>query len=275
MGTEYMNIFQLISGGEPFPFPTTYIQLQLAFMILPMLILIFVPKRILHSSPHLHKYAWIFGAIMFFASLAQGATWDNFGASKGIWIFDSENMIGHIEFIPVEEYFCIINAMLITTIFTMRVWTWKTDNPSRFKVSSVPGNWLRYIIIALFLGLGVIGWRFLLSGEDKYLFWGVNLGFFAPFYALEWAVGYQSFMRHRMPWLISWIVPGIYMYLFDSLAVNQGIWIFDYKFTTNTWLFGCINIEVLVVYVFIAKAVSLPIFWVMDYYDRKAKAAPA
>jgi len=151
----------------------------------------------------------------------------------------------------------------------MRIWTWKTDNPAKIKTAEAPGRWLKYSIIAVFLLLGVLGWKLLLSGIDAYLFWGVNLGFFAPFFALEWGVGYNAFMRHRMPWLISWLIPGVYMYLFDSLAVNQGIWIFDYKFTTNTWLFNVVNIEVLVVYLFIAKAVSLPIFWMLDKYDGK------
>ncbi len=269
MGSEFMNPIQLISGGQKFIFPITYVQLQAVFMIIPMLLLIFLPRRILHSSPHLHRYAWIFGSIMFVASLIQGASWDNLGAKYGIWIFDKANMIGHIGFIPIEEYVCIVNDMLLTTLFALQVWTFRTDHPDIVKVGKVPGGWLKYILIIIFLTLGIYGWKLLIDGVEKNLFFGIIFGFFFPFFALEYAVGFKSFMRWKLPWLASWLVPGLYMYFFDSLAVNQGIWIFDYKFTTNTWIFGTVNLEVFLVYISISKAVAQPIWWVMDYFDRK------
>jgi lycopene cyclase domain-containing protein len=269
MGSEFMNLIQLISGGQKFAFPATYVQLQAVFMLIPMLLLIFLPRRLLHSSPHLHKYAWIFGSIMFVASLIQGASWDNLGAKYGIWIFDKANMIGHIGFIPVEEYVCIVNDMLLTTLFALQVWTFRTDHLELCKEVKIPGAWLKYLLIVIFLVFGILGWNLLIKGEEKYLFFGIILGFFFPFFALEWAVGYDSFMRRKLLWLASWLIPGLYMYLFDSLAVNQGIWIFDYKFTTNTWIFGTINLEVFLVYISISKAVAQPIWWAMDFFDRK------
>ena len=63
MGSEFLNLIQVISGGQKFIFPVTYVHLQAVFMIIPMFMLIFFPRRLLHSSPHLHKYAWIFGII--------------------------------------------------------------------------------------------------------------------------------------------------------------------------------------------------------------------
>ena len=269
MGSEFMNPIQFISDGQKFIFPLTYVQLQAVFMIIPMFLLIFLPRRLLHSSPHLHKWAWIFGSIMFVASLIQGATWDNLGAKYGIWIFDKANMIGYIGFIPVEEYFCIVNDMLLTTLFALQVWTFRMDHPDLCKESKSIMAWPKYLIIVIFLLLGALGWKFLIEGKEQYLFFGIVLGFFFPFFALEWAVGYKSFMKWKLPWLASWLIPGLYMYLFDSLAVNQGIWIFDYKFTTNTWIFRSINLEVFLVYISISKAVAQPIWWVMDFFDRK------
>ena len=61
MGSEFMNPVRLISGGQKFIFPMTYVHLQAVFMIIPMLLLIFLPRRLFHLSPLLHKYAWIFG----------------------------------------------------------------------------------------------------------------------------------------------------------------------------------------------------------------------
>jgi hypothetical protein len=63
VGSEFMNLIQVISGGQKFIFPVTYVHLQAVLMIIPMLMLIFFTRRILHSSPHPYNYVWIFGII--------------------------------------------------------------------------------------------------------------------------------------------------------------------------------------------------------------------
>lgn len=266
---EQLNIIQNLTGGQKLHLPGTYLELQIIFLILPLLFLTALLLRsiIKHVNISIIKQGLLF---LFFA-IIHSAIWKNYGANLGAWIYDENSIIGKIGWIPVEVYIFLLCGFLLTAIFTILIRTFKS-RPGLLKEIKLPvvvGLTIMYIIFTTYIILSILGWELLNKKEDQYFLLGIVLGFFAPIYALEWLIGYKSYIKQPFIWLLSWLLPGVLIYLFDSLVVNQGIMVYDYKYTTNLWIFNVVNLEILLIYLALSKATAQLFLWIYDNYYEK------
>ncbi len=269
---EQLNIIQYLTDGRKLFFPENFSQLELAFLVIPILFLFFFPKRILHFFPRLHLKAYISLSIVLICLLIQGAAWSNYGAHLGLWIFDIKNMSVVPGLVPFETYIFLICNMFLTSIITIQVRAFKKDSLKTFivpKKNDIFPMMLMYFILTVYILMSILGWQLIHLGREEYILSGIILGFFGPIFIIEWVICHASFMKYPVMWLMSWILPGLYMFLVDSLAVNQGMWVYDYKFTTNIWIFDTINLEILLLYLAVSKVFAQPVFWAVDYYKNK------
>ena len=252
------------------PFPKTYVQLQMIFLVIPIVLCLLVGKPLLHDSTKEAKTAarW-FLLFLITIALVQGAVWDNYGASLGIWLFDQENMLGRFEFshIPIEEYLWILNDTILTYVFTLRLWT-----EFGGVASSEKNKEMHYLGLALLSFGTIFGIYLLLQSDKSFFFLGISLGFFCPFIMWQWGHSSHVYLSNYKIWLASWIVPGVWTYLADCVAVNQGIWVFDYKrFTSGVWVFKFVQVEVFLIYVIACVVCAQPALAVLGKYDVKKK----
>lgn len=175
-------------------------------------------------------------------------------------------LIDKIGNIPLEEYCWILFDTLFTYFFTLRLWT-EFYNPNKRFIEN-PTTFHRNIGLGLLFVLSILGIGMLILGEPTYMFLGICLGFFCPFIAWQWAAsGYIIFLRYPHIWLSSWLIPGLFTYVLDSIAVNQAIWVFDYSFTMQYWVFGLVNVEVCLIYVIACIVCAQPALRMVGYLE--------
>jgi len=271
-----MNVVQYLAGKDNgkggiehqyLAFPRTYWQLQLVFLVIPLALCIVAGSKPLLATSTSKAKAGAKSFMLFLITIAllQGAAWDNYGASLGIWVFDQQNMLGfHLPGLPIpgEEYMWILTDTLLSYAFTLRLWTEFRGKPN--EVSPLA----RYAGFAVLFVNALIGVLLLTSFPSEYAFLGISLAFFCPFIAWQWSHSSHVFLGHWKIWLASWLVPGLWTYLADCVAVNQGIWVFDYdKFTSGIWIGGMIQPEVLLIYVIACAVCSQTAMAVLGAYD--------
>eukprot|EP01084_Bolivina_argentea_P259245 437372_1 len=249
----------------PLAFPQTYAQLLVIFLIIPTLIFTFYPTSLLKHAAF-KKIAKLIPFLLVIA-IIQAAIWDNYGTYVGIWTF-SDRVLGHIGFLPLEEYTWILMQVLISVIFTLRMWI-SLSFKAFYKPQIDTKKCLLFTLIGaiVYLILMVYGANSLHSyltdesneNNKSFLCSGIILSFFVPFILLQWFVFSKIFYQNKIIWLLSWSIPGIYTYLIDCLAVHQKIWTFDYSYTHNIWLFGCVNTDILMLYIIATQICSFPI----------------
>lgn len=287
-----MNIVQYLFAKEGagngklqhgmMPFPRTYVQLQLIFLVIPIVLCLMVGKPLLcDSTAEARTGARWFLLFLITIALIQGAIWDNYGASLGIWLFDQENMLGRFEFshIPIEEYLWILNDTVLTYVFTLRLWTefgGVAASSSSLSIETRKNKNEKHYVGLVILGLGTLYGVYLLLQPDKsFFFLGISLGFFCPFIMWQWSHSSHVFLSNFGIWLASWGVPGVWTYLADCVAVNQGIWVFDYKrFTSGVWVLKFVQVEVFLIYVIACIVCAQPALAVLGMYDVKQSPPP-
>jgi len=253
-----MNIAQFLAGKVNaqtgaiehafLSFPTTYWELQ-TFLLIPIVLCVAVGSKPLlsNSTPEVRVKAKQVLIMLVVIALLQAAVWDNYGASLGIWVFDQRNMFLDSNVmlglpVPGEEYLWILNDTLFSYAFTLRLWTEFGAGRPPAAVSPVA----RKVGFIVLISSALIGVAFLAFLPSTYAFLGISLAFFCPFIAWQWAQSSAVFLGYWKVWLASWLVPGLWTYLADCIAVNQGIWVFDYdKFTSGIWIGGLVQPEVL------------------------------
>lgn len=214
--------------------PKNYVQLQMFGLILPLIVLYIFPRPLLENCSQTTKnISNVFLVALVIMAVIQSTVWDNFGCHLGIWVFDQNNMLGKLPglFIPLEEYFWMMNDTLLTYVFTLRLWTEFTGRgkPIIQKHSTL----YRDVGVGVLMSASILGMLFLIFGESRFAFMGITMTFFLPVIAWQYYEGYEIFLSYPKIWISSWLVPGLWTYVLDCIAVNQGIWVFDYDYTTR------------------------------------------
>ena len=271
------NCVQKLFQNE-FKFPQTYAQLLMVFMIIPTVMLTVYPPSLIYH-PLFKKIAKLIIFLLIIAVI-QASIWDNYGTYVGIWTFDNR-VFGHIGFLPLEEYTWILMQVMISVIFTMRVCIiLSPDKPVRknqdmkFRIIFTLCGAIIYLSLMLYGAnclYSYLGTESTETNENKqYLCSSIILSFFTPFILLQWFYFSKGFYQYKMIWFLSWFIPGIYTYIIDCIAVHQKIWIFDYSYTLNIWLFGCVNTDILMLYTIATQICSFPVLgWLLHFHHQK------
>lgn len=251
-------------------YPRTYVQLQIIFLFIPLAATILIGSKPLlcDAAPEAKRGIATFLVFLLAIALVQGAAWDNYGGGLGIWVFDHQSMLGVFGNIPYEEYSWICSDTLLSFFFALRLYTEFGDRNVVAK-SKLKRRGLAHWMILIVLAYGSLyGATLLISYPPEYFFLGISLAFFLPFVAWQWAHSSNVFLANWKLWLASWLIPGLFTYVADCVAVNQGIWVFDYdKFTSGIWWFGVIQPEVLLIYVIACVVCAQPALAVLGEYD--------
>ncbi len=67
---------------------------------------------------------------------------------------------------------------------------------------------------------------------------GLILVWAGPVLALQWAIGSTQLWATKRTWLIGTLVPTVYLWIADRIAIAQGIWSISDTYTTGLNLFG-------------------------------------
>lgn len=157
--------------------------------------------------------------------------WDNYLIWRDVWHYGRDRVIGTVGYVPIEEYLFFVLQPILTGLWLYRLLA-HTEEPGEVK-SSLAANIGGAIIWA---GLGLAGGWLLQRDFGVYL--GLILVWASPILALQWLVGgAQLWVRKRL-WLTATLVPTLYLWIADRIAIGQGIWSISEVYTTGLHLFG-------------------------------------
>ena len=157
--------------------------------------------------------------------------WDNYLIWRDVWHYGRDRVIGTVGYVPIEEYLFFVLQPILTGLWLYRLLA-HTEEPSELKSS--PAANIGGAIIWAGLALGG-GW---LLQRDFGVYLGLILVWASPILALQWLVGgAQLWVRKRL-WLTATLVPTLYLWIADRIAIGQGIWSISEVYTTGLHLFG-------------------------------------
>ncbi|MBD2122272.1 lycopene cyclase domain-containing protein [Trichocoleus sp. FACHB-262] len=157
--------------------------------------------------------------------------WDNYLIWRDVWHYGRDRVIGTVGYVPIEEYLFFVLQPILTGLWLYRLLA-HTEESGEVK-SSLAANIGGTIIWA---GLGLAGGWLLQRDFGVYL--GLILVWASPILALQWLVGgAQLWVRKRL-WLTATLVPTLYLWIADRIAIGQGIWSISEVYTTGLHLFG-------------------------------------
>ena len=206
----------------------TYLQFHLAFILPPILILLWMLRRWLAARP---RAALMLGGMALVALLYTTA-WDNYLVQKGIWGYGEDRVLFTIGYVPFEEYLFFILQPLMTGLwlfFLLR----RRDPTAPGDGSGQAARWAGGVLL---VAASVLGIALLLHERTLYL--GLIVAWAGPVLAGQWLYTGHWFWRVRRVWFLATAVPTLYLWTADRVALRLGIWHIAARYTTGWHLFG-------------------------------------
>lgn len=157
--------------------------------------------------------------------------WDNYLVWRNVWGYGSDRVLGTIGYVPIEEYLFFILQCILTGF-------WLYWLLGRYKESTQANAspFLRVLLLVMGVSLTVAGFLMLRSPSTVYL--GLILAWAAPVITLQWVIGAAILQVMQRIWLIAIVVPTLYLWVIDRIAIGDGIWQISEMYTTGLQLFG-------------------------------------
>ncbi len=207
----------------------TYFAFHLIFIVPPILLLAWLQRRPFAGIGG--RRAWLALPLIALVAFIYTTPWDNYLVWRGIWEYPIGRVVGKIGYVPIEEYL----FFLLQTILTGLWLYWLLAYQSK-PVQQESSSKLRVLMPICGITLSIAG--FLMLRYDSTLYLGLILAWAAPIFSLQWIVGTATLWAMKRIWLIGALVPTLYLWIADRIAIGNGIWQISDAYTTGLQLFG-------------------------------------
>ncbi|OKH29267.1 lycopene cyclase domain-containing protein [Chroogloeocystis siderophila] len=157
--------------------------------------------------------------------------WDNYLVWRKVWNYGSDRVLGTIGYVPIEEYLFFILQCILTGLW---LYWLLARQPKSNQQQAYP--FLRVLLLVIGVSLSVVGFLMLRSPSTVYL--GLILAWAAPVITLQWVIGAATLQAMQRILLIATVVPTLYLWIIDRIAIGDGIWQISEMYTTGIELFG-------------------------------------
>ena len=242
----------------------TYLQFHLVFSLPPLLLAWYLAPRYDRVR---RRRATAGIAVLVAIAFAYTTPWGSYMIRTGVWWYGDGAVLARALDIPLGEYLYFAIQTLIVAFVLHRIGFDPTFREGDF--ARAP----RIVGVTVGLGLCVFGlWLVTLDASYRYL--GGLIAWVGPVLALQWSVGGGYLVRTPRTWLTATLVPSIYFWIVDRIAIGMGTWVISAEFTTGIAPLGLPIEEAL----FFASASlmtvnGLVLFeWALDWNDRRRTA---
>lgn len=156
-------------------------------------------------------------------ALVYTTAWDNYLVYRGVWGYGPERVLGTIGYVPIEEYLFFLFQPLLTGL-----WFLFLMSRSDASGNATPGV---RVVGAFFYGALALVGLWLLMGEERGLYMGLILVWAFPVLAGQWAYAGHWIWAVRKLWLYGILIPTVYLWIADRIAIGLGIWYIEERFT--------------------------------------------
>ena len=206
----------------------TYLQFHLVFTVPVVLALkIAGPKVVASDAVKAGVSLVVIAAIAF----VWTTPWDNYLVQRGVWGYGEGRVLATWGHVPVEEYFFFVIQPLLTGLWLYRL-LWSPLARS----SRAPSPTARVVGSGLFVALGLAG-AYLLRFEAS-LYLALILVWACPMLLVQWLYGGHHLWRLRRVWFWATLVPTLYLWVADRVALALGIWHISETYTLGITLAG-------------------------------------
>lgn len=199
----------------------TYLQFHLAFILPPLLILGWGLGRVLPALGR--RGPWALPLILLVAFIYT-TPWDNYLVWKEVWGYPPERVLARIGYVPVEEYlFFLLQPGIAGMLFYRLLARLPAAEDAGFAMG------VRLVGALPWLALTAAGVWLLTFEAGTYM--GLILAWAAPVVALQWLYMGPSIWRLRRAVVPAILLPTVYLWVADWVAIDQGIWFISERFT--------------------------------------------
>lgn len=206
----------------------SYLAFHLVFILPPILLLTLVQQPLANIGGRRAGLALLLITLL---ALVYTTPWDNYLIWRGIWGYGTNRVVGTIGYVPIEEYLFFLLQSILTGLWLYWLLARKSE-PIQPEYSLLVKVFMPILGIALSLaGALMLQW-------NTTLYLGLILVWSAPVLTLQWIIGATKLWEMKLTWLVGTLVPTLYLWISDRIAIANGIWQISDEYTTGLQLFG-------------------------------------
>jgi len=157
-------------------------------------------------------------------ALAYTTPWDNYLITRGVWWYGEGAVLVRFGVAPLGEYLFFLFQPLLVALWTAR-YPVETARPLSI---SLPERALGLAGAGVVAAAGVA-----LLGSDSGLYLGSLLVWSTPILAIQWAFGWPFLVAQWRVVLAGTLVPTLYLWVVDRIAIGVGLWTISGRYTTG------------------------------------------
>ena len=208
----------------------TYLQFHLVFLV-PVLLLLGVAVRYRGNRTLLTpRFRWTGVGILTVIALVYTTPWDNYLITRGVWWYGDGRVAATVWHAPVEEYLFMMLQPVVAGL-----WLALLRAPLDTAPTSITRR-ARVVGVAAGFVLGAAGVAMLAYEPTFYL--GAIVAWAGPVLALQWGFGWPVLWALRRPLALGVLVPSVYLWTADWVAIELGIWTISGRYTTGLTIVG-------------------------------------
>lgn len=240
--------------------PLTYLEFHLIFVIPPIIILgtlTYYRDRVWSGS---RPFSGL--AVLLFLALVYTTPWDNLLIAEGVWWYPDGTTLVHFWEAPLGEYlFFLLQPILVAL--------WLFQFPKIADVS-LTGISARTRLVGVIAGLSVSVVGYLLLSVQSTYYMGAILFWAGPILAIQWGFGWPYLWKIRKTVAVGIVVPTLYLWLIDRIAIEMGIWVISESHTVGVTLLGLPIEEAMFFFLTTVFAVQTLVMymWLLDRVER-------
>ena len=212
----------------------TYLQFHLVFTLPPLLLLTLLTWKASRQG-QVPPAGLIALGVHVLLALVYTTPWDNLLVAKGVWGYGENRVLFTLGWVPFEEYLFFILQTLLTGLWVLLLRR-RVGNLVNVSAPESRRKIVRLVGALLWLALAAAG--VLALSTQHGLYFGMIAAWAAPILALQWGFGGDLLLRRPSVLLAGFLVPTLYLWLADRLALGLGIWWISPELSSNLALFG-------------------------------------
>lgn len=167
--------------------------------------------------------------------------WDSYVIYNGAWTYPPERVLAVIGIVPIEEYMFFVIQSVMTTLWTLLCVRWTIPCFS-FNYNKSSYNLIRWIPILLLSIITVMGYKLAIPGQNTF-YMGCILCWACPVLIFMWYGAGNFFVKKIVPSLIAIIVPTVYLWRVDQIALKNNIWHISESASLNIFFIDDLPVE--------------------------------
>jgi len=178
-------------------------------------------------------------ALLVGVAVVYTTPWDNYLVARGVWGYDPSGVVQEwtLGVVPLEEYVFFVLQPIMTWLSVLYFGAHQLAAETYGSVPRVRTWRARVVGMGVALGMAALG-VFALLVDMRGLYFGLILTWAAPVIGFHWFYGGDYLWTQRR-WLgRAILLPTIYLWVVDRIALEWGIWHISPEYSTGWHLLG-------------------------------------